>query len=234
MLIMAKRKNIPGPTEVEVLLRSARRCCVCFGLNRDLDEKRGQVSHLDRNPSNIDLENLVFLCLPHQDQYDTRTSQSKGLTIAEVKEYRSRLHDAVREMRQGVWPVGHDIPMLEHTREMEPTGAIPTPGIQFCDKDPSGIAGFPLLYLTVYSKPSRFFGRELPSLGEKWLYLEANMRFALNLRIQVRAWHERDVDGLMHFLRTGERAYDLHGPRPTDDQPGDYFLVWRENNENRL
>src|SRR5262249_33160957 len=47
------------------------------------------------NPSNNDLDNLAFLCLDHHDAYDQKTSQSKGLTVAEVKRYRSLLAEAL-------------------------------------------------------------------------------------------------------------------------------------------
>jgi hypothetical protein len=74
-----------------------RRCCVCFGLNADRREKKGQVAHLDGDPSNNSLDNLAFLCLEHHDQYDSRTSQSKGLTIDEVKKYRDELRAFVSQ-----------------------------------------------------------------------------------------------------------------------------------------
>jgi hypothetical protein len=47
---------------------------------------------LDGNPKNNQQDNLAFLCLPHYDEYDSRTSVSKGLTIEEVKHYRQRLY----------------------------------------------------------------------------------------------------------------------------------------------
>jgi hypothetical protein len=54
-------------------------------------EKKGQVSYIDRDASNSARDNLVFLCFDHHDQYDSRTSQSKGLTKEEVREYRAQL-----------------------------------------------------------------------------------------------------------------------------------------------
>ncbi len=96
---MAKRESISKIIETEVLSRCARRCCVCYGLNGDHTEKSGQIAHLDRDSSNNSVRNLVYLCLVHHDQYDTRTSQSKGLTLGEVKLYRSQLHEAVARMR---------------------------------------------------------------------------------------------------------------------------------------
>jgi hypothetical protein len=74
-----------------VLAASRRRCCWCFALQRDDAQKRGQLAHLDRDPSNNSPDNLAFFCLEHHDQYDSRTSQSKGLTIDEAKRYRAEL-----------------------------------------------------------------------------------------------------------------------------------------------
>lgn len=89
------RIKIPHQTETKVLLNTRRRCCICFGLERDNRIKQGQIAHLDRNSSNNNIDNLVFLCLPHHDNYDTRTSQSKGLTKNEVKEFRSELEEYI-------------------------------------------------------------------------------------------------------------------------------------------
>ena len=85
------RSSLPKPVETEVLRLSKRRCCLCFGLNADLDEKKGQIAHLDKNPSNNSLNNLAFLCLEHHDAYDSKTSQSKNFTMSEVKQYRTDL-----------------------------------------------------------------------------------------------------------------------------------------------
>jgi len=57
------------------------------------------MAHLDQNPANSAAENLVFLCLEHHDQYDSRTSQSKGLTPQEVKSYRAELYQAMEDFR---------------------------------------------------------------------------------------------------------------------------------------
>jgi hypothetical protein len=93
----SKRKRLPSDLEAAVLDKCRRRCCVCFTVDGDDAEKRGQLAHLDHNPSNDDPGNLVFLCIPHHDQYDSRTSQSKNLTEAEVRLYRDRLHLAVEQ-----------------------------------------------------------------------------------------------------------------------------------------
>lgn len=151
-----------------------------------------------------------------------------------------------------------DVPRFDFSRKLPSTKSIYTEGIQFTDKSPENPSDPPKLYLSVYFKDSKYFVGHPLSTNEKWLYLEANMRPAFNLRIQVAAWNMRDVDELMgfltyykgqplpgflseadeeyqqQFLRNWERGWSLQGPRSGDDQAGDYFQVWRENNENRL
>jgi hypothetical protein len=89
------RKAVPQETQVEVLAACRRRCATCFGLNRDTGIKPGQIAHLDRDAANPSFDNLVFLCLAHHDQFDSRTSQSKGLTSDEVRRFRQELATAI-------------------------------------------------------------------------------------------------------------------------------------------
>ncbi|MGE4068690.1 MAG: hypothetical protein AB7H88_18090 [Vicinamibacterales bacterium] len=85
------RAIISAETQTAVLTACRRRCAVCFGLNRSTSIVSGQIAHLDQNSGNPSLDNLVFLCLEHHDQFDSRTSQSKGLTAAEVRLFRDEL-----------------------------------------------------------------------------------------------------------------------------------------------
>ena len=87
------RVIIPQSTQTKLLVMSRRRCCICFGLDRDANLKKGQIAHLDHDSSNADFENLAYLCLEHHDEYDGRTSQSKALTVDEVKKYRTELYE---------------------------------------------------------------------------------------------------------------------------------------------
>jgi hypothetical protein len=66
--------------------------------------KKGQIAHLDQNPANFKLDNLAWLCLEHHDEYDSTTSQSKGLTIREVKRYRNDLYTCIEQQRNTVAP----------------------------------------------------------------------------------------------------------------------------------
>jgi hypothetical protein len=90
------RQAVPRATQAEVLAACRRRCAICFGLNRDTRIKAGQIAHLDRNAANASFDNQVFLCLEHHDQFDSKTSQSKGLTSDEVRQFRQELTAAIK------------------------------------------------------------------------------------------------------------------------------------------
>ena len=91
------RKPIQQEVEASVLVKSRRRCCICFGLNRDTALKSGQIAHLDQNSANPSEDNLAFLCFEHHNQYDSTTRQSKNLTAQEIKTFRSELHQAIEQ-----------------------------------------------------------------------------------------------------------------------------------------
>jgi hypothetical protein len=89
------RKKVPKSIQDEILIKSRRRCCICYALQGDCEEKRGQIAHLDGDRANNNPDNLAFLCLDHHDQFDSRTSQSKGFSVSEVKEHRSQLYSYI-------------------------------------------------------------------------------------------------------------------------------------------
>ena len=92
---MAQRQKTNRDIEARVLMRTARRCCLCFRYRHDFDEKIGQIAHLDHDSSNSSEENLVFLCLEHHSLYDSRNSQHKNFTIMEVIAARDELYSHV-------------------------------------------------------------------------------------------------------------------------------------------
>lgn len=94
------RKKVPQEIETEVLIKSGRRCCLCFGINHDVTEKSGQIAHLDQNNENFSFENLAYLCLEHHDSYDSSHRQSKGYSMSEVKKYRASLYEYVEEQHR--------------------------------------------------------------------------------------------------------------------------------------
>ena len=98
------RKSVSPNTETKVLVRSRRRCAICFGLYRSTEVKPGQIAHLDQDNTNAKFENLVFLCLEHHNEYDSKTRQSKGITKGEVKHFRDELYAFGETEQQPVWP----------------------------------------------------------------------------------------------------------------------------------
>lgn len=120
------RIPVSGDKQDQVLLSSRRRCCICSGLRGDFDEKQGQIAHLDHDSNNDDVDNLAFLCLLHHDQYDSKTSQSKGLRESEVRYFRGELYGAI----SGRLTVGQGTPVqttdsnLQADFDSGPLGAI--------------------------------------------------------------------------------------------------------------
>jgi len=106
---MPKRVATPNDIETRVLTASGRRCCLCFFLHSRDDVRKGQIAHLNRESSDSSFENLVWLCFDHHDEYDSRTSQSKGLKISEVRAYRDKLY----EIRQSVLPQNLGVQSIE-------------------------------------------------------------------------------------------------------------------------
>jgi hypothetical protein len=91
----SKRPKIPPDVEAAVLTKSARQCCLCYGLKGDCSIKKGQIAHLDGNRTNNDPDNLAFLCFDDHDGYDSTTSQSENVTLKEAKHYRKKLYAKV-------------------------------------------------------------------------------------------------------------------------------------------
>ena len=94
-----------------MLIKSARRCVLCFHLHGRLTEKAGRVAHLDRDRTNTAEDNLAWMCFHHHDKYDSKSSQRKNYTRAEVKEARLRLYAAIEhgEHWEGAQPLDKTI-----------------------------------------------------------------------------------------------------------------------------
>ncbi|TPG42461.1 hypothetical protein EAH79_00750 [Sphingomonas koreensis] len=67
------RKPLPTATETAVLVQSRRRCCICFGLDRDTRLKMGQIAHLDR-------EGVRRIRRKHRWEADRRASSEPNLS----------------------------------------------------------------------------------------------------------------------------------------------------------
>ena len=122
---MTTRHSPSEAVENAVLIASRRRCCLCVFLAHRNDVRKGQIAHLNRNHKDSSFDNLVWLCLEHHDEFDTRTSQSKGLRPEEVRHYRDRLYARYHlKGRKGLpSPTRHEtaaqLPSLASTTEYE-------------------------------------------------------------------------------------------------------------------
>lgn len=96
----AKRKQIASKTKESLLLKSKRRCALCFLENRDARSKEGAIAHINRNPSSVEEDNLIFVCLDHHAEMDA----GQGWREDELKVARDELykHLAAEESRPPV------------------------------------------------------------------------------------------------------------------------------------
>lgn len=109
---MGSRQPVSTLFANEVFIASRRRFCLCVFLEGKDERCKGQIAHLNRDPSDSRLENLVFLCLEHHDEYDSRTSQSKGFSVQEVRHYRDQLHERNRRLIDDIVPA-NTIPIVD-------------------------------------------------------------------------------------------------------------------------
>lgn len=93
-----KRKTVPAQVEKAVLLKSRRRCCLCYWLLGIDKMDRGQIVHLDQDCSNSEESNLAFLCTDHHDEFDSSTRISKNWTREEVRAWRDQLYLEMRNL----------------------------------------------------------------------------------------------------------------------------------------
>ena len=91
------RRSLSPEETADLLQKCLRRCCLCYALEGDDSRKDGQLAHLDRNRSNADPDNFVFLCFEHHNSYDAKMGQAKNLTEQELRRHRQTLYQAVEQ-----------------------------------------------------------------------------------------------------------------------------------------
>lgn len=120
------RPQVPPETQSQVLFRARRRCALCFAYEFVTLTTRGQIAHIDHDANNNDPKNLVFLCLDHHDEYDSKTSQSKGMKPAELITARAELDNFVAKSLASLSPEAETSSEdeFESSSEDEPTVMI--------------------------------------------------------------------------------------------------------------
>src|SRR5688572_11541664 len=115
------RKAIPEATQASILLKSRRRCCLCFWLKGEDEVKKGQLAHLDGDNENAAEDNLAFLCLEHHDEYDSIPRLSKGLREQEVRRWRDELYKEMEYRFRTVRKHSCEVSVVRLLRTIEDT-----------------------------------------------------------------------------------------------------------------
>lgn len=87
------KKKIPLKIEADVMFKSHLQCCVCR-------EKGDHIHHLDGNPSNNSIDNLVLLCFNHHNEATIKGSLSKKLSRQTILKYREHHYQLIENARQ--------------------------------------------------------------------------------------------------------------------------------------
>jgi hypothetical protein len=124
-----KRRKLPKKTETEVLRSSRRRCALCFAYAFDYKLKKGQIAHIDHSRQNNEPSNLAFLCFTHHDEYDGKTSQSKGWTPEELTKARTDLFEFIKDNFERLSPEADTPEKTRKRTKLHPTRQKITPDI---------------------------------------------------------------------------------------------------------
>lgn len=203
-------------------------CCWCLDRDKTVDIHH-IIPQADNGPDTED--NAAPLCASCHRLYGSNPELRK-----EMRQRRDAWYQKCSNKPEFLWPIELDVPLLAYSRAIPAKGGLPIPGIQLTDKEPSGTNGPPLLYLSIHFKTTRYFLDYVEQTGEKWLYVQADMRPAFSMRIQVFASNRRDINEIMKALQTSEGAYNLQGPNPQGVQgmAGDDLYIRHEAGEKRL
>jgi len=106
---MTRRPKINQSIVAELQFRADLRCCLCQNA-ADLPPRpaNGQIHHVDGNPCNNAIENLVWLCLDHHEEVGKSGPSSRRIYPKAVKRYRDDLEHRVRRQREA--PRTHPLP----------------------------------------------------------------------------------------------------------------------------
>jgi hypothetical protein len=96
-MVAKKRVKIPQGISDSIMFESDRTCCIC--------QKSGlavHTHHIDENPTNNSLENLVVLCLEDHAQVSTKQTMGKGISHSLLKKYKVEWCAVVRSRREAL------------------------------------------------------------------------------------------------------------------------------------
>lgn len=85
---MPRRATITEKARQEILLKSKRRCALCFAHGLEVPQE-GALARIDSSPLNDDSDNLVFLCLNHHMQFDRGALDKEDLVGKRASLYKA-------------------------------------------------------------------------------------------------------------------------------------------------
>jgi Leucine-rich repeat (LRR) protein len=88
-----RRISTPKDIEAEVLVNSRHMCNICH-------THRGQIAHIDDNPSNYDYDNLIVLCPNCHGDVHQKGPIMKGFSPEEILKYKSDWEEVIKKSMQ--------------------------------------------------------------------------------------------------------------------------------------
>lgn len=97
---MGSRKKLPRSAVVEIMDSVDLRCCMCpSSQSLPPTVRNGQIHHLDGDPSNSELENLVYLCLDCHEEAGKSTRSARRVPPELIVRRRDRLVNRIHAER---------------------------------------------------------------------------------------------------------------------------------------
>ena len=91
------RRAVPSELAGEVMFKADRTCCVCRKRRRSV-----QIHHLDENPANNSIDNLVALCLLCHDDTQITGGFGRKLNRELIVRYRNQWYEIVTNLHAGL------------------------------------------------------------------------------------------------------------------------------------
>ena len=93
-IVAKSRPKIDEDLVAKILFEADRTCCVC----RDRG-KQVQIHHVDGNPANNEINNLIVLCLDCHSQAHSNIAFARNLTPKVLQKYRENWHNIILARR---------------------------------------------------------------------------------------------------------------------------------------
>lgn len=95
------RRRVQNHVATKVMFATDLRCCLCDPISGLPPRPRnGQIHHLDEDPTNNRIDNLVWLCLDHHEEAGKRGKAARRLTPDIIRHYRELLRKRVLRDRK--------------------------------------------------------------------------------------------------------------------------------------